>query len=209
MENTRERILDVAERLFAEQGFSGTSLRQITGSADANLAAVNYHFGSKEQLIAEVFSRRFEPINALRLRLLDVLEADERPPTVEEIVEVFLDPPLRACLDPERGESLLHISQMIGHAMSRPDSTVRDVLLEQFEEIIQRFTQALGRQLDHLPPDQLLWRFVFMIGAMAHTMSISPELKILSKGLCDPADTEELVGAMVPFVAAGFRAPAP
>jgi AcrR family transcriptional regulator len=209
VENTRDRILDEAEKLFAEQGFSGTSLRQITAAAQANLAAVNYHFGSKERLIAEVFSRRFEPINAIRLRLLDVLEAEGNEPTVEQIVEVFLDPPLRACLDPERGESLLHISQMIGHAMSRPDSTVRDVLLEQLEEIVERFTRALGRQLNDLPPDQLLWRFVFMIGAMAHTMSISPELKHLTKGLCDPSDVEGLVSAMVPFVAAGFRAEAP
>ena len=86
MENTRGRILDSAERLFAEQGFSGTSLRQITAAAGANLAAVNYHFGSKEELIKEALSRRLRPINAERLKWLDRLEAEGQP-TVEEIVD--------------------------------------------------------------------------------------------------------------------------
>ena len=207
MENTRERILDSAERLFAEQGFSGTSLRQITAAAGANLAAVNYHFGSKEELLKEALSRRIKPINAERLEWLDRLEAAGQP-TVEQIVEVFLDPPLRACQDPERGESLLHIAQMIGHMTNRPSSMLRELLLELFDEIIQRFTRALARGLPDLPQDQLLWRFIFMVGSMAHTMSMAPDLKYFSGGQCDPSDVDGLIGTMIPFVAAGFRAPA-
>ena len=208
MENTRDRILDAAERLFAEQGFAGTSLRRITTAAEVNLAAVNYHFGSKEALIGEVFSRRVAPLNVERLEWLDRLEAAGEP-TVEQVVEVFLAPPLRISQDPERGESLLHVAQMIGHATSRPDTQIRDLFIHQFDEVIERFTRALARQLPDLPPDQLLWRFLFMVGAMAHTMAISPDLKQLSDGRCDPADVDGLVRAMVPFVAAGFHAPAP
>jgi AcrR family transcriptional regulator len=204
--DTRERILDAAELLFAEQGFSGTSLRQITTAADANLAAVNYHFGSKEALIGEVFSRRLEPLNIERLEWLDRLEA-AGDPTVEQVVEAFLAPPLRISQDPVRGESVLHVAQMVGHATSRPDSRIREMVIHQFDEVVNRFVAALARCLPQVPQDLLLWRFLFMVGAMAHTMSISPDLKRLSEGLCDPSDVEGLIKAMVPFVAAGFLAP--
>ena len=85
---------------------------------------------------------------------------------------------------------------------------LHELVLEQFDAIIKRFTLALARQLPDLAQDQLLWRFIFMVGAMAHTMSMAAELKNLSGGQCDPSDVDGLIGAMVPFVAAGFRAPA-
>jgi AcrR family transcriptional regulator len=206
--DTRDRILDAAERLFAEQGFAGTSLRQITSTADANVAAVNYHFGSKEALIGEVFARRFEPINVDRLAWLDRLES-EGEPTVEQIVEAFLAPPLRVSQDPEHGEALLHVAQMIGHGMSRLDPSIRDLLVEQFHEIVERFTHALARAIPGIPRDVLMWRFVFMIGTMAHTMSMCPHLERLSHGVCDPSDTDAMIRSMVPFVAAGFRSAVP
>ncbi len=206
--DTRERILDAAEHLFAERGFAGTSLRRITAAADANLAAVNYHFGSKEALIGKVFSRRLEPITADRLKWLDRLEA-EGEPSVEQIVEAFLAPPLRVSQDPRRGESLLHVAQMIGHGMSRLDTSIRDLLLEQFNETVERFTRALAQAIPEMPKDVLLWRFLFMVGTMAHTMSMCPHLERVSHGLCDPADTEGMIRSMVPFVAAGFHAAVP
>jgi AcrR family transcriptional regulator len=203
---TKQRILDSAEKLFAEQGFAGTSMRAITTAADANLAAVNYHFGSKESLIDAVFARRLEPINRERLAWLDRLEAGGDP-SVEEILEAFLAPPLRVSQDPVEGESLLHVAQMIGHATSRPDSKIKEMLIQQFDTVVERFTAALARQLPQLEPPQLLWRFLFMIGSMAHTMAISQDVKVFTKGLCDPNDVEGLIQAMVPFAAAGFRAP--
>ncbi len=205
---TKERILDAAERLFAEQGFSGTSMRAITTAAGANLAAVNYHFGSKESLIDAVFSRRIRPINEERIQWLDRLEADGEP-SVEQIVEAFLAPPLRVSQDPVEGESLLHVAQMIGHATSRPDVRIKEMLIHQFDTIIERFTRALSRQLPDVDHAQLLWRFLFMIGAMAHTMAISKDIKEYTQGLCDPNDVDGLIHAMVPFVSAGFRAPVP
>ena len=204
--STKERILDAAERLFAEQGFAGTSTRAITTAADANLAAVNYHFGSKESLIDAVFTRRLEPINRQRLEWLDRLEATGQP-SLEEILEAFLAPPLRVHQDPVEGKSLLHVAQMIGHATSRPDSRIKDRLIQQFDTIIERFTAALARQLPELEPAQLLWRFLFLIGSMAHTMAISQDIKRFTRGLCDPHDVEGLIRTMVPYAAAGFRAP--
>jgi len=103
--DTKERILDAAERLFAVTGFEATSLRNITAEADVNLAAVNYHFGSKEKLTEAVFSRRLEPMNRERIALLDALEAHGGPDSrnLEAIVEAFVGPPLRMSRDPERG----------------------------------------------------------------------------------------------------------
>jgi len=205
---TKTRILDAAERLFAEQGFAGTSTRAITAAANANLAAINYHFGSKESLIEAVFARRLEPINRERLEWLDRLEA-AGDPSLEAILEAFLGPPIRVSQDPVEGESLLHVAQMIGHATSRPDSRIRDMLIHQFDTIVERFTAALAKQLPELELTQLFWRFLFMIGSMAHTMAISQDIKHFTRGLCDPNDVEGLIRAMVPFAAAGFRAPVP
>jgi len=206
--NTKERILDAAEVLFAEQGFAGTSLRAITTAAGANLAAVNYHFGSKESLIDAVFSRRIDPINRERLEWLDRLEAAGEA-SLEQILEAFLAPPLRVSQDPLDGASLQHVAQMIGHATSRPDSRIKELLMHQFETILERFTAALAKQLPELDPAQLLWRFLFMVGSMAHTMAISRDIKLFTQGLCDPHGVEGLIRSMVPFVAAGFRAPLP
>src|SRR5512140_1906730 len=94
---TRTRILDAAEELFMQHGFEGTSMRLLTGKAGVNLAAVNYHFGSKHALIEAVFRRRLDPMNAARIAELDKLEADcaGRPSTPEAIIRAFLAPSLR------------------------------------------------------------------------------------------------------------------
>src|SRR5512139_2982341 len=87
--DTRARILRAAEALFVEQGFADTSLRMITARAEVNLAAVNYHFGSKEELIREVFQRHLEPLNAARIAYLDRLEAQAKgqPLSVARVIE--------------------------------------------------------------------------------------------------------------------------
>ena len=130
---TRERILDAAEDLFAEQGFA-TSLRSITASAEVNLAAVNYHFGSKEALIQEVFARRLGPLNAERLRLLDTIEAgsDIR---LERIVEAFVGPALRMSHNP-RGAVFM---RLFGHTLSQRDDRILRLFSGQFRTVIERF----------------------------------------------------------------------
>ena len=202
--STRERILGAAEELFAEQGFS-TSLRRITASAGVNLAAVNYHFGSKDELIREVFARRLGPLNAERLRLLDEVEAGaaDGEPSVEAIVEAFVGPPLRMSLDPG-GATFM---RLFGHCLGQRDDGVLRMFAEQFRAVIDRFSSALGRVLPGLDRADVVWRMLFMVGSMAHTMSLSDKLPELSRGACAPAGVEELIRRLVPFVAAGMRAP--
>jgi AcrR family transcriptional regulator len=207
--DTKRLILDAAEKLFASDGFSATSLRQITTAADVNLAAVNYHFGSKESLIKAVISRRLEPINKERLDLLDRLEdeADEKGPALEEIVEAFIGPPLR--MRQTAGSKAAHFMRLLGRIMSDPSDHVMTQFTDLFRETIERFSAALGRSLPDLSPAEILWRMIFMVGSMAHTMSISSHLPRVTGGLCDPSDTAALIKRMTPFLAAGMRADAP
>ena len=90
--DTKERLLDAAETLFGDRGVAAVSVRDITAAAGANIAAVNYHFGSKDGLLQAVINRRMEPLNAERLRLLDLVEsaAGDAPPTVEGVLHAFV-----------------------------------------------------------------------------------------------------------------------
>jgi AcrR family transcriptional regulator len=204
--STKERILDAAEELFAEEGFT-TSLRHITANAGVNLAAVNYHFGSKDGLIEQVFARRLEPLNRERLMLLDRIEvaAGDAAPPVEQVVEAFVGPPLRASLDPRAATFM----RLFGHTLSDPDARILQMFTDQFETVLRRFSAALGRALPHLGREEIVWRLLFMVGAMAHTMALSDKLPDLTHGVCDPSDPEATLRRLVPFVAGGMRVDAP
>lgn len=203
-QETKDRILDAAEQLFSEQGVRSVSLRTITAAAEANLAAVNYHFGSKEGLIKAVLARRIEPVNDERLRLLDALEADDATPELEPVLDALLRPAFDLNADPERGG---FCSRLVGRVQADAEPTFREVVHEQFQEIVARFTAAIARACPHLQPHDLLWRFQFMIGAMAFTMSDSIDLHRRSGGLCNPRSSEDATTQLVQFAAAGFRSP--
>jgi len=207
--DTKHRILDTAENLFATKGFDGTSLRSITGEAQVNLAAVHYHFGSKEALIRAVMARRVEPLNRERLTLLDACEAASPggAPPVEEILRAFLRPSLRILRSPDRGDAL--IRQLMGRVIISSDELMESLLIENFGEVGQRFMAALLRSLPHLARPDLAWRFLFTLGSMAFTMTDHRKLKFISGGTADPADVETALEQLVAFLAAGFRADAP
>jgi AcrR family transcriptional regulator len=206
--DTKERILDAAEALFAEQGFAATSMRTITSEAGVNLAAANYHFGSKEMLIQAVLARRLVPINRERIERLDELESVAAAgPTAAQIVEAFIGPPLRMGRDAERGGPVF--CRLLGHAMSQPKDQIRALLAEQFREVMQRFVEAVKRIRSDLPEREIPWRLLFIAGAMAHTMAMADEVQRLH-GAGDPSsDAEEMIARLVPFLAAGLNSPAP
>lgn len=206
--DTKERILDAAELLFAELGFSASSLRQITTQAGVNLAAVNYHFGSKEGLIEAVMARRLGPLNRARLELLDRAEqeAGDEGPSLETILEIFVGPPLR--MKQAMGETGTNFMRLMGHAMNQPNERILGLVTGQFEEVLRRFSEALSRALPGLPREEVLWRMLFTVGAMTHTMVMSKHLDHVVKGLLDSSDAEGIIRHMLPFLAAGFRASA-
>lgn len=203
---TKDRILDTAERLFADRGFADTSLRNITADAGANLAAVNYHFQSKDSLIQAVFARRLGPLNAERLAMLDACEASagEGPPPLEGILRAFLEPVFN--VGNPHGSTF---GRLLGRMYLDPGDLFERIFREQFGAARVRFVAAFRRALPELPPEELFWRVHFLIGALAHTMAGLHHLKVISDGLCDPSDSEATVERLISFLAAGFRSPVP
>ncbi len=205
--DTKEAILTAAERLFAAEGVTGASLRAITGEAGVNLAAVHYHFGSKEGLVRAVLARRLEPLARRRFELLDrAEEASGGQPSIDAVVRAFVQPPLEM-IQRERG----------GHAFARfmlgvlqdPKPEMRGLILEQLRETLDRFTGALGARLPGLPRAEIFWRFHFMVGVMVHTIALGDMVHRYSDGLCDPLDVDGVTRRIVDFVVGGFERPTP
>jgi AcrR family transcriptional regulator len=206
--STKNRILDAAEGLFAQQGFSATSLRAITAEAGVNLAAVNYHFGSKDGLLEAVFERRLGPLNDERLALLDEAESAPEGASLETVLQALVGPPLRLHRDDARGGP--QFMRLMGRTLTEPIDNIQEIFLRQFREIADRFTTALTRTLPGLPAEEMFWRAHFAIGAMAHTMCDTFRLRLISGGLCEAGDdVDATIGRLVTFLAAGMRAPVP
>ncbi|HLJ21724.1 MAG TPA: TetR family transcriptional regulator [Stellaceae bacterium] len=204
--DTKSRLLRVAERLFAEHGFDGVSVRQLTAAAGVNLAAVNYHFGSKEGLLAAIFEERCRPMNEERLRRLgDCAERANRAPMLEQIIEAFIAPALASTADRSGGRAAftrLRATLSVEH-----NEIARALIARYFDATSQRFVAALARAVPHLSRSELYWRFHFLLGALYYSMINPSRIAHLSDGLCDAGDVEAVLTRMVPFIAAGFRAP--
>lgn len=208
--DTRDRILSAAEALFMERGYADTSLRMITAKARVNLAAVNYHFGSKEALIREVFERRLGPLNSARIAYLDRLEAQARGRalSVEQIIEAIVAPALQVNRDPLAGGAAF--MRLLGRAFSEPGEAMRDILPAQYRQVVVRFKEALVRALPQVPDQELTWRMHFMFGALSYTMAGNDALKLVATCNLDGADEpESIVRRLIPFLASGLKAPLP
>ena len=204
--HTKDRILDVAETLFADNGFAATSLRDITREAGVNIAAVSYHFGSKDALLGAVLERRIAPVNRQRLELLDRAESEAGSDgaDLEALVRALLAPPFHQRLVVEGCAT--KFMQLAGRLHSEPHEQARTIFLAQFGEVMRRFVPAFRKALPHLDQDEASWRLLFVIGAMAHTMMSSHMFEAL--GSRQPPDLERLLEALVQFAVAGIQAPA-
>jgi AcrR family transcriptional regulator len=207
---TKERIMDTAEALFMEHGFEATSLRSITATAGVNLAAVNYHFGSKEELFEAVLTRRLDPMNQERVEILDCLEAKAAPGALscDRILMALFVPALRLARDPARGGK--NFLRLLGRAYADPAPFIRHFLSEQYAVMIARFKAAFGRALPHLPRKELSWRLHFIMGALSYTLAGTDAHKIISE--LSPRETnndEILLRRLAPFLLAGLNAPLP
>ncbi len=205
--DTRTRILRAAELLFIEHGFEATTMRQITGKAGVNLAAVNYHFGSKESLIEEVFRQRLGWLNEQCLKQLDFLEstAGELPLRPRQILEAFFGVAIRLAADKENGGN--SFMRLLGRTYAAPTPFVRDFLAREYAGAVPRFKAALFKALPDVPRDEILWRFHFMLGAMSYATSGSAALNLL--GGLEDSDPEALHARLMSFLLGGLRAPLP
>tara|TARA_B100001250_G_scaffold270413_1_gene233391 strand:+ start:1167 stop:1796 length:630 start_codon:yes stop_codon:yes gene_type:complete len=204
--STKDRILDAAEELFALNGSSGASLRAITQRAKVNLAAVHYHFGSKDRLLEAVLARRLLPLNAERIRRLETYqkEAGRKKVRLEYVIEAMVGPALRLSRNKNKGGRIF--MRLLGRLVLEPDARIQNLLTGQFEAVLGKFMPSLTVALPHLSPKGFFWRLHFLVGSMAHTMADSERIRLISGGVCDPDDTEGTVQCLVTFLCGGLRA---
>jgi AcrR family transcriptional regulator len=194
-DQTRAAILDAAERLYAERGFGDVTLRDIVAAADVNLAAVNYHFGSKDELIAELFVSRSLATNRERLTQLKMAEeAGDGRASIESILRALVGPTLRGCLGPERERSTA--SRFMIRASIESVPPIRRIKNREIDHL-RKFAAAMRRSLPDCNEVDLYWTLHFAL-AMAHqTIRDSERLAKLSDGLCDLNDVEGIIERIV------------
>jgi AcrR family transcriptional regulator len=203
-ERTRDRILRTAERLFAERGFNGVSVRELAAAAGVNLALIGYHFGSKEGLLSEVYRRHCEPMIEERLRGLDGALRLRGKGRVAAIIEAFIRPALRQ-VEVEEGTTFIRLRAVLSGENSE---LLEKLVAENFDQSSSAFIDALCESLSHLSRTDVCWRFHFMLGAIYYTAAGPHRIHAFSHGKCDPADTEAVIRELVPFLTRAFHAPA-
>ena len=202
--DTKRRILDAAESLMGDKGFTSTSMRDITAAAKVNLASVNYHFGSKEALLASVLERRLQPINEQRLEFLDALELENSDSKIrhQDIVRAFVSPPFKQ--QQQWGGNSETFLRLLGRLHSETNEEFRQVFMSEYELVYQRFAVALQRSLPHLTNTNLPWRMLFMVGSMAFTMSWGQSMMLRQDTSISPND---VLDELIEFTCAGLAAP--
>ena len=203
----RERIRAAAEALFAQRGVGNVSVRAITAAAGANMAAVNYHFGSKEMLVIEVFRDVARRTAESRLQALAALneraQATGSRPGLREVIDVFVDPYVSA-ENPQTGALLAHLVLM--HRVSPTDWT-REVVRQELDGMAERFIATLSQAAPHLSTGEVHWRYHLMVGAILIALSddgADSRMQRLSGGLCKPSDRKLLRRELVEFLTCAF-----
>lgn len=198
----KEKILEVAERLFAKRGFDGVSLREITNEAGVDVALVKYHFGSKQGLFDELLDRRAEAINQERARALDAVLARQDPAPVEEIVDAFTHTLLNKVVSED--PSWRSYFGLLAQVNNNPEWGGK-TMSRNFDPLVRRFIDALSRALPEAREEDLYWSYHFWSGALTLTFADTKRIDGLSGGLCRSSDFEAVHKRLVPFISAGFR----
>ena len=199
--STRQRILGAAEELFAERGFAGASLRQVTAAAKVNLAAVNYHFGSKDNLIEEVFRRRLDELSRRRLeRLAEVSQA--AAPTLDAVLDAFITPALELSLDRNGGSVFMRV---LARAFAEHNSNLRKFLSDNYGHVLKEFAATFARLLPQLDKQELYWRLDLAVGALTYAMADFGMIK-RREGETERQHREQMAKHLIHFTAAGLRA---
>lgn len=205
--DTVTRILDTAEVLFAERGFAETSLRNITSKAKVNLAAVNYHFGSKKSLIQAVFARYLDPFTERFHTALDELEAKYEGGVIP--LEELLETMARCVLEvPAERNSLKVFMKLLGLAYSQAQGHLRRYIQEHYGSVFARFAELVRRATPDLPDAERFWRLHFMLGTVIFTLSGLDALRdIAEQDYGEHVSVRDLIRRLRPVVVAGMNAP--
>jgi len=204
LDATRDRIFLAAERLFALRGFADVSVRDITSEAGVNLAAVNYHFGSRDALLFEIFRTRGTELNRLRVRMLhEAMDAYDNKPPVRAILEALITPPLRwFSATSDRFVAM----QFLVRTRSEGTAEIREALRSDVSHLT-RFAEALMAARPDLPSTEVYWRLHFTLGLVHQNRETELErLRLFSHGLAEDGDIDGHIRRMVDFAEAGFNA---
>ncbi|GHC48168.1 TetR/AcrR family transcriptional regulator [Roseibacillus persicicus] len=201
---TRERLLDAAEALFAGKGFEAVSLREITTAAEANVAAVNYHFGSKDKLITAVMVRHAVPINQERMRRLEALLSRKKKPSVREVAEAFLRPMMERILERDCHQALFakFMARMTGEGANCLPSEV----VPQFREMSQMVVEAFQQAVPGMTTEQAYCRMKFCFAVVADALMRDGAFEQISEGRLDaPLNWDFLFEEVVNFCVGGLK----
>jgi AcrR family transcriptional regulator len=198
--STKQRILGAAEVLFARHGFAGASLRQVTSAANVNLAAVNYHFGSKENLINEVFRRRLDELNSQRLQALNAARA--LPDfSLESALAAFVRPALALSGDDHGGAAFVRV---LARAYAEHNERLRQFMHDHYSHVLKQFATAFGELLPLLDKQELYWRLDIVSGALTYAMA---DFGIIKRRGVSAEQHRAVAGEhLIKFAAAGLRA---
>lgn len=200
--STKERLLTAAEDLFAQFGFAGTSLRQVTTRADVNIAAVNYHFGSKENLVNEVFRRRLDELSQKRLAALAAAR-EANPDNLEAILAAFIEPALALTLDRHGGSAFVRV---LARAYAEKNERLRKFLSDNYGHVLREFAKAIVALVPNLGKEELYWRLDFIAGALTYAMADFGLIK-RPGNVSERTHCQRSAQALIRFAAAGLRAP--
>lgn len=194
---TKVRILDTAEQHFADHGYDGVSLRAITEGANANLAAVNYHFGGMESLYRAVILRRTRALNSHRLALLEAAcaQAGTPLPTLETIILIMAQPLFDLHRSPDKGGRCF--VQILSRGLTEPPGHMTRLLAEEYYPQLRHFGQLIRRHVPQLSPEEFLWRYSFFVGAMHHTLATLHQMTSLTRGICRSNDHEGALARLI------------
>jgi AcrR family transcriptional regulator len=203
-EATREQILDAAEALFAEHGFDGVTVRQVTRAAGVDVALAHYYFGSKRGLFDSVFLRRAAILNDARLKAIDDYQINPGPggATIEGFIQAFLDPVIERWAKGGPGwKNYLAIVAQVNNTPKWGGET----MARYFDPVIHRLIDALRGIMPGAHDDDLFWSYQFLWGTLTLTFAETGRIDRLSSGLCYSSDYEGVRNRMAPYAAAGFR----
>src|SRR5437868_7093417 len=194
-DQTRSAILAAAERLYADRGFGDVTLRDIVAEANVNLAAVNYHFGSKDELIAELFVTRSLALNRERLRELRAAEeAVSGRAHVSDVLRALVGPTLSGCLGPERERSTA--ARFMIRASIETVPPIRRIRNREIDHL-RKFVVAMRRALPERSDVELYWGLHFALAMAQQTVRDSERLTKLSEGKCDVDDVDDIIERVV------------
>lgn len=202
---TSASIVEAAETLFAEQGFTETTVRQITSRADVNLAAINYHFGSKKGLIQAVAEKFLTPLCAELGSMLEQRKVMESNPSLEELLEMMM----RALLlvHRENVNALAVFMRLLELAYMKNQEELRDFLISRYNDKLQPFIQLIRKDAAPMEDDEFFWRLHFLLGSITFTLSNYHTLHAIEKReFHSGAEVENILHRMIPVLSAGLQA---